>query len=323
MDIINCLIPVFLVSLSALFSGLTLGLFSISKTDLETEIKLNNPYAKKVYEIRKNGNFLLCILLLGNVAVNAALAIFLNSLTNGIIASILATALIFFFGELLPQAVCYRYALAVGAKTVWFVKILMFLFYPIAKPISLVLDRTLGKERPTIYSKAKLQKIVEYHKDQKSSSIDEDEERIVRGALSFSDKKVKDIMTPQSKIFALDKEALLTPKLVKKIARNGFSRIPVYDTEIDNIVGVVFVKHLLGHERENRKVDNVYSKNIYMINENDKLDKALNQFLNARNHLFIVKNHRKQVVGLVTIEDVIEEILKKEIVDETDRLDAS
>ena len=66
-------------------------------------------------------------------------------------------------------------------------------------------------------------------------------------------------------------------------------------------------------------MDNFYSKNIYIINENDKLDKALNQFLNARNHLFIVKNHRKHVVGLVTIEDVIEEILKKEIVDETDR----
>ena len=79
MDLINYLVPLFLISLSALFSGLTLGMFSLNKTDLETEINLNNADARKVYNIRKDGNFLLCTLLLGNVAVNAILAVFLNS----------------------------------------------------------------------------------------------------------------------------------------------------------------------------------------------------------------------------------------------------
>jgi len=314
----NFIIPLFLVSLSALFSGLTLSLFSLNKTDLETEIKLNNPYAKKVYEVRKDGNLLLCTLLLGNVVVNTALAVFLSSVTNGLAASLFATALIFLFGEVLPQALCYRHALKIGSKLTPFVKFFIFLFYPIVKPISLILNKITGKESPTIYSKRKFQEIIEFHKNQKESVIDEDEERIITGALTFSDKKVKEIMTPKDDVFALPVETKLSKDFIQKIKDLGFSRVPVYISEIDNIIGIAFVKDMIGCDLENKTIDDFCKKRIYTINENCKLDRVLNQFLDTRNHLFVVDNEQRKVVGLITIEDVIEEILKKEIIDETD-----
>ncbi len=315
----NFIIPFFLVVLSALFSGLTLSLFSLDKTDLETEIKLDNPYAKKVYEVRKDGNFLLCTLLLGNVIVNAVLAVFLSSLTSGLIASFSATTLIFLFGEVLPQSVCYKHALKIGAKTTSFVKIFMFLFYPVVKPISLILNKITGEEAPTIYSKRKFQKIIEFHKNEKGSAIDEDEERIVKGALTFSDKRVKEIMTLRSDMFALPTGTELSEDVIEKIKNLGFSRIPVYTSEINNITGIAFVKDMIGYDLENKKIDDFCKKRIYTINEDCQLDKVLNQFLITRNHLFIVDNDQRKVVGLITIEDVIEEILKKEIIDETDK----
>jgi len=110
------LIVVFLVLFSALFSGLTLGFFSLNKDDLERKAELGDKQAKKVYKIRKNGNLLLCTLLIGNVAVNSTLSIFLGSLASGFMAGLIATALIVVFGEIIPQAAFSRYALTLGAQ---------------------------------------------------------------------------------------------------------------------------------------------------------------------------------------------------------------
>jgi len=149
----NYVIVIFLVSLSGLFSGLTICLFSIDKNELKRKISLGNKEAKKIYSVRKNGNLLLSTLLLGNVAVNSALAIFLGDIASGIIAGLVATGLIVVFGEILPQAIFIRYAMSIGAKTSWLVKIFIFILYPFCWPISLILDKMLGKEIPTVYSK--------------------------------------------------------------------------------------------------------------------------------------------------------------------------
>ena len=121
---LNYLIVAFLVLLSGAFSGLTLGFFSLNLTSLERKMKLGDKRAKKVYPIRKNGNLLLCTLLLGNVAVNSTMAIFLGTIASGVIAGIVSTALIVIFGEIIPQAVFSRFALTLGANTVWLVRIL-------------------------------------------------------------------------------------------------------------------------------------------------------------------------------------------------------
>ena len=152
------LIVIILVLLSGLFSGLTLGLLSLDKNELKRKISLGNKQAKKVYTVRKKGNLLLCTLLLGNVAVNSTLAIFLGNIASGVIAGLIATGLIVIFGEIIPQATFARYALAVGARTAWLVKIFIIILFPICWPIAWVLDKTLGEEMPTVYSKKELMK---------------------------------------------------------------------------------------------------------------------------------------------------------------------
>jgi metal transporter CNNM len=136
-------IIIFLVLLSGCFSGLTLGFFSLNLTGLERKIKLGNKDAKKVYPVRKNGNLLLCTLLLGNVAVNSAMAIFLGNIATGLVAGLVSTGLIVIFGEIIPQAVFSRHALKLGASSVWLVKIFIFLLYPFAGPMAWLLNRCL------------------------------------------------------------------------------------------------------------------------------------------------------------------------------------
>jgi len=111
---------------------------------------------KKVYPIRSKGNLLLCTLLVGNVAINSAIAIFLGSIASGVAAGLIATGLIVIFGEILPQAVFSRFALVLGAKTVWIVKIFLYILYPICWPIAWMLDKALGEELTTIYSKKRI-----------------------------------------------------------------------------------------------------------------------------------------------------------------------
>ena len=106
MAILDYIILIILLFLSAMFSGLTLGLMSLDVFTLKRRVKLNDKHAIKVYPLRKKGNLLLCTLLLGNVAVNSTLAIFLGSITAGVVAGIISTSLIVIFGEILPMAYC-------------------------------------------------------------------------------------------------------------------------------------------------------------------------------------------------------------------------
>ena len=150
-------------------------------------MKLGDVRAKKIYPIRKHGNLLLCTLLLGNVAVNSTMAIFLGDIASGLVAGVLSTGLIVIFGEIIPQAIFSRYALSLGAKSVWLVRIFIFLLYPIAYPISWILDKALGDEMATIWNKQEIQEIIKHHENSEESEIDHDEERILLGALSFSE----------------------------------------------------------------------------------------------------------------------------------------
>ncbi|MBN1646140.1 DUF21 domain-containing protein, partial [Candidatus Woesearchaeota archaeon] len=151
--VLTYLIVILLIVLSGIFSGLTLGLMSLNKFELRRKVRMGNPDAKKIYPLRKKGNLLLTTLLLGNVAVNAILSIFLGSVTAGLKAFLIATGLIVIFGEVLPQSLFHAYALRLGAEFSWIVYVFMFLFYPVTKPLSMVLDKFIGREMPTIYSK--------------------------------------------------------------------------------------------------------------------------------------------------------------------------
>ena len=314
-------IVIFLVALSGLFSGLTLGLLSLDKAELRRKIELGNKQAVKVYSVRKKGNLLLCTLLLGNVAVNSTLAIFLGNIASGFMAGIIATGLIVIFGEIIPQATFSRYALAVGAKTAWLVKIFIFIMFPICFPIAWILDKALGDELGTIYSKQELMKIVEEHEGAKESDVDADEHRIIKGALSYSDKEIKSVMTPRTVVYSLAGNKVLDGKLLKQIKNKGFARIPVYGENIDDIIGILYAKDLLDFKSGAKVSDICQKENVLELDSSEKLDNAMNTFLREKKHSAIVRDEYGGLQGVVSLEDILEEIMDMEIVDETDSVE--
>src|SRR3989339_210431 len=284
-------IVIILILISAFFSGSTLGFFSLNRGDLERKAKLGDKKAKKVYNLRKNGNLLLC------------------------------TILIVIFGEIIPQAVFSRYALKVGSKMAWLVHLTVWFFYPVCRPMAWVLDKALGDEIPTVYSKRELIKMVKDHEELQNSEIDADEERIIRGALSFSDKTVESVMTPRTGMFALHHEETLNRRTISEISNSGHSRIPVYKKDRDEIIGTLYVKDLIKKDWRGKKAGDAARRDVIFVNNEKHLDKVLNDFKRTRHHLFIVVSKFGDVVGLVTIEDILEEIIGEEIVDEFDKVD--
>jgi len=312
------IIIILLIILSAFFSGLTLGLMGLDKYELKRKVDLGDTEAMKVYPLRKQGNLLLTTLLVGNVAVNAALSIYLGTIASGFLAGIMATVLIVIFGEIIPQAVFSRFALRLGAQVAWVVQILVYIFYPITKPIAWTLDKILGDELPTVYSKQELVKIIEEHEDANMSEVDEDEERIIKGALTFSDKAVEAVMTPRSVVISFKEGQIIDDAFLARVMQEGHSRYPVYKEDKDDVVGILYSKHLIGGQMVGKTVKEVMRTKIQVVTEDESLDDALDVFLQTHKHMAIVKDEFGGVSGVITLEDIIEEILKKEIIDESD-----
>jgi len=316
---INYIIIAILLVFSALFSGLTLGLMSLSAPELKRKMSLGDKKAEKVYSIRRRGNLLLTTLLIGNVAINSALSIFLGSIASGFMAGLIATGLIVIFGEIAPQAIFSRFALSLGAKTAWLVRIFIIVLYPISWPIAWVLNKTLGEEMATIYSKQELMKIVEEHKAAKRSDVGVDEERIVKGALTFSDKLVKDVMTPKSVVEAFEASTKIDKEFLAKLKNTGHSRFPVYKDKLDNIIGILHLARLVGGESMGKKIERFIIREVLFVDENKKLEVVFDAFLTSHQHMSMVINEFGSVVGIITLENILEEIINLEIVDEFDK----
>ncbi|MDF1698890.1 MAG: CNNM domain-containing protein [Saprospiraceae bacterium] len=314
------LIVAFLVILSACFSGLTLGFFSLNLTSLERKMKLGDERAKKIYPVRKNGNLLLCTLLLGNVAVNSAMSIFLGNIATGLVAGLVSTMLIVVFGEILPQAIFSRFALTLGAKSVWLVKLFIFLLYPIAYPLSYTLDKALGEELATIFSKKEIEEIIRYHEDSEESVIDEDEERILLGALRFSDLTAEMVATPRPVVFMVPSDTVISAEFLATIKDKAFTRIPVFNKKNpEDIQGIIIIRDLLGIDTAaNIQANDILRSDFLSIKKEIKLDDLLNHFLANKKHIACLYNEFQTFVGIVTLEDILEEILKTEILDEGD-----
>lgn len=313
------LIVLILILLSALFSGMNLGLMSLDPYELERKITLGNKDAAKVYAVRRRGNHLLVTLLLANVAVISALSLFLDSVAHGLIAGIATTLLVTIFGEIIPQALFSRHALRLGAQLAWLIRFFMFILWPICAPLAWGLDKALGAELPTIYSKKELMQIIEEHSHSQHSDVDDDEERIVRGALTFGEKRVHDVMTPRSVVVAIEASTKLDKKELDLLRAAGHSRFPVYKDDLDNMIGTLYWRDLVGADTSKKTAGDLCNKTVYYLNDEDKLDDALNAFLKTKRHLFVVTNEFEEVQGVASMEDILEEIIDEEIVDEFDR----
>lgn len=313
-------ISLLLISLSALFSGLTLGYFTLNVQSLKRQAKIGNTEAQRILPIREKGNQLLTTLLLGNVAVNAALSVYLSSLASGVVAAASATILIFLFGEIIPQAVLSRHAMRFGSLAAPLVRVIMFVTSPVTFPIAWSLDKLLGHEIPSVYSKHEIMEIVSEHEDSEHSPIDEDEERIIHGALQFSHTTVREVMTPAGKVVSFDQNRLLNDDLFSEINNEGYSRFPVYSGNQENIVGILFAKDLLVEE-ENIAITNTndaFEKDFLIARPQEMLDTVLARMLKKKKHMCVVINRNQNFLGVITLEDIIEEIIQQEITDEDD-----
>ncbi|MEN8259701.1 MAG: CNNM domain-containing protein [Pseudomonadota bacterium] len=152
----------FCISQSAMFSGLNLAAFGVSRLRLEADAK-TNPQARRLLRLRQDSNFLLSTILWGNVAVNVLLTLLSDSVLSGVSAFFFSTVLITFLGEIFPQAYFTRNALRMGAMLAPVLRFYQVLLYPIAKPVALMLDLWLGKEGVTFFRERELRNIIEQH----------------------------------------------------------------------------------------------------------------------------------------------------------------
>ena len=168
-----------------------------------------------------------------------------------------------------------------------------------------------------------VQEIIKHHEDSPDSTIDEDEERIILGALSFSDKIAQEIMTPKTVVYYLNHRKKIDKKLLNEIREKGFSRIPVYNQKTDNMSGILYTKDLIGvDETAGISVSELVLENdVVSVDGDTKLDYLFNLLIQKRVHMAFIFNEFGVFYGIVTLEDIIEEILRIEIVDENDKVD--
>eukprot|EP00742_Colponemidia_sp_Colp-10_P007241 GILJ01007783.1.p1 GENE.GILJ01007783.1~~GILJ01007783.1.p1 ORF type:complete len:638 (-),score=89.16 GILJ01007783.1:158-2071(-) len=240
---------IILLMLSALFSGLTLGLLSLDVNGLEIVIAGGTPierqHALTILPLRKRGNLLLCTLLLGNTTVNSFFAILSADLTSGLLGALLSTFFIVILGEIVPQALCSRYALTIGAHTVFLVRFFRAVMFPLAWPISKMLDLALGAELGTVYNKNELVRLVELTANSNQTDVTPEDKLLLSGVLKFANKQAEDVMTSIEKVFMLEERTRLDVKTCYEIYKSGFTRVPIYRDIKDNITGVLFVKDLI------------------------------------------------------------------------------
>ncbi|XP_026333653.1 metal transporter cnnm-2-like [Hyposmocoma kahamanoa] len=160
----SLILIVILLMLASLFSGLNLGLMALDRTELKiianTGTEKERKYARAIMPVRAHGNYLLCTILLSNVAVNSTFTVILDDLTSGLVAVIGSTLAIVFIAEITPQAICARHGLLIGAKSIWIMKIVMGICAPLAWPTSKLLDYFLGEEIGTHYNRERLKELV-------------------------------------------------------------------------------------------------------------------------------------------------------------------
>eukprot|EP00761_Pharyngomonas_kirbyi_P011023 gb/GECH01011047.1/.p1 GENE.gb/GECH01011047.1/~~gb/GECH01011047.1/.p1 ORF type:complete len:427 (+),score=97.94 gb/GECH01011047.1/:1-1281(+) len=314
-----------LILFAGLMAGLTLGLLSIEPMNLELLQAAGSPrerkYAKRIIPVVKNHHLLLVTLLLCNSFALEALPLFLDKMIGEILAIILSVTFILIFGEILPQAVCSRYGLAIGAFTAPIVRVLIIVVSPIAYPIAKLLDCLLGKEHDTYFGRNQLKHLVSMHdKEKRGGPLLSDEISVIRGALEMGEKTVQTVMTPLASVYMLEESRQLDMDTMKEIASRGHSRVPIYRDNQKNPVGLLLVKQLIYVDPDDKlPISDIALRQIPDFNSSMTLWEALNIFQEGRSHIAAVRDQETDdMIGIVTLEDVLEELIQEEVVDETD-----
>lgn len=316
---------------SSLISGAEVAFFSLSKVKLEDAKNKKTPSIDTVIQLLKNPKKLLATILIANNFINILFilvftyfgeTVFQNissPILKFLIEIVLVTFLILLFGEVLPKIYANRKPLRFAlkmAKPIQFINyIFSFLSIPLINLTDLV-EKKLAKKQSDI----SVETLSEALKLTSNDTSDE-EKKILEGIVTFGNTETVQVMRPRIDLFALSEEEEFEDVL-KKITKNGHSRIPVYKENIDNIIGVLYIKDLLPHLLKKKFAWQKLLREPFFVPENKKLDDLLLEFKNKKIHMAIVVDEYGGTSGLVTLEDIIEEIVG-DINDEFDDIDVS
>lgn len=310
----------FLVLLSAICSGLNVAIMSLGIGDLTRKAKLGNINAKRVLPLRRNYHLTLASILLVNVAVISANSLVLERHMQGILAGVLSTLLIVIIGEIIPQALFTKNALRVCGRFASFLRTIIVITYPIAKPLQILLDKIFGHSESPLHSRNELRLMINEHVGSPKSELDDDELEIMRHAILMSEKHVRDIMTPIKSIYWFTPDTMIDMHKIDEIKERGHSRIPIFNKHLTQCHGIIMMKDMVDEDfdEEPRRADELQVYDAGTVGAGMALDTLFRRFLNAKSHMIAVERNDK-IIGIATIEDLIEEILGVEIRDETDR----
>ena len=300
-----------------MISGSEVALFSLSKSQLKNEDK--SSYIQIIQKLLSNSNKLLATILVANSFINIAIVILFTQIGNVIFKSItspfwqftievvVATFLILLFGEILPKIYASRNNLLFSRFVIYPLLLLDFLLTPISLPM----------QKLSNFIKNKLSfKKGNINLNQISSALDltspdettKQEHKILKGILSFGNTETKEVMRPRLDIHAYS-NLLNYDEVLKNIIENNFSRIPVYKDDLDNIIGILYVKDLLPFlDKKDFDWLSTLRKPLF-IPENKKLDDLMQEFQEKKIHLAIVVDEFGGTSGVISLEDVIEEIV--------------
>lgn len=308
-----------LLLLSALISGAEVAFFSLSKIDLDRASESKSGKEKAVGALLGRPKRLLATILVSNNFINILIVLIFayigdflfaeiaSGLLKFLIEVILVTFLILLFGEVLPKLYASRNSLKFAAIMAHPLKILVSLLSFISFPLlglTNIIENNLGKQKSSL----SVEKLSQALGLTSNESKNNDDQKILQGIVSFGNTETGQIMTPRIDIFAISKEESYE-NVVAKIVNEGFSRNPVYDENIDEIIGVLYAKDLLPYIDDKNFEWLKLIRKPYFVPENKKLDDLLKEFQEKKNHLAIVVDEYGGTSGIVTLEDVIEEIV--------------
>eukprot|EP01123_Difflugia_compressa_P010145 TRINITY_DN3636_c0_g1_i1.p1 TRINITY_DN3636_c0_g1~~TRINITY_DN3636_c0_g1_i1.p1 ORF type:complete len:444 (-),score=81.92 TRINITY_DN3636_c0_g1_i1:13-1311(-) len=314
-------------------SGMTIGLMSLDLMNLKILKESGTPeerkYCSKIIPLVSQHHLLLVTLLLANAAAMESLPIFLDRLVPAYLAIILSVTMILFFGEVIPQAICSKYGLAIGYYIHWAMWGLIAICFVIAYPVAKLLDCILGGHQINFYRVEEIKQLVLFHEytvkkggDEGGGPLSGDEVRIIQGALNMREKVCdSSIYTPLEKVFCLPSNTILDRDTIRKIHECGHSRIPVYRKRKTHFIGILLVKDLIIVDPEDKvSLDSFDLVMLPQLTSDTPLYTLLDHFQKGKSHMAVVLSPEDftTVLGIVTLEDIIEEILNVEILDEAD-----
>ncbi|PSG90049.1 gliding motility-associated protein GldE [Aurantibacter aestuarii] len=315
--ILSFLLLFILLFCSALISGAEVAIFSLTKLDIEDEAA--DKRIEVVSILLERPKKLLATILVANNFINIAVVIlfaYLGDVLFGGIASqlvkfvlevVVITFLILLFGEILPKIYASRNRVKFAKLMAYPIKFLDVVFSPLSLPmraITLGIHNKLGKQKSSI-SVDQLSQALELTSHQDTSA---EEQKILQGIVSFGNTDTKQVMKPRIDIFALSTQDTFE-EIIPKIIEKGYSRIPVFNENIDNIQGILYVKDLLPYTNKSTFNWLELLREPFFVPENKKLDDLMSEFQERKVHLAVVVDEYGGTSGLISLEDVIEEIV--------------